>query len=156
MRIIGLGQPVAGDDGIGHAVLAALRESKTDPGIELIEVSEATALLAWLETEDEVVVVDAVVGAGSAGQVLVVDPGDLATIGGMAVSSHGVGVPQAIELARILNPDTVSTNIRIVGVTIDPPDRYGQTLSPAVAAAIPQAVATIRHLIASTMEGAGT
>lgn len=69
-RVVGLGQRVAGDDGVGLAILERLRRTGVGPGVELFEVAEATALLPLLETPHPVFVVDAVVGAGPVGEVV--------------------------------------------------------------------------------------
>jgi hydrogenase maturation protease len=146
VRIIGLGQPVAGDDGVGIAIVRRLREQGVPPGAELCEVPEPTALIPLLATHAPVVLVDAAVGGRRPGEVLVLTPDAFA--GGRAVplSTHGLGVLQAVELARTLTPEAVSRRIQIVAVTIVRPARHGDGLSPEVAAAVPRAVAAVRAL----------
>ncbi len=61
-RVIALGQPAAGDDGVGLAVLEALRARNIE-GVELCAVAEATAMIPLLEITTPVIVVDAAVGA---------------------------------------------------------------------------------------------
>ncbi len=144
-RVIGLGQPVAGDDGVGIAVLRHLRELGVPGGTELFEVADATALLPLLETPLPVVIVDAVVGHGAAGEVLEVDADDLGARGAgpRAISTHGVSLGQTIRLARLVADGRGSSRIRFVGVTIIRPDRYGCGLSPVVLAAVPRAAAAV-------------
>jgi hydrogenase maturation protease len=145
-RVIALGQAAAGDDGVGLAVLEALGAGGMPADIELVRAAEDVALVSLLETPAPVVLVDAVVGT-PAGEVLELAPADLARRGVRAVSTHGIGVADAVELARTLTPAAVSPSIRIVAVTIERPAHYSQHLSPAVAAAVPRAAARVRALL---------
>jgi len=134
--IVGIGQLAAGDDAIGMLVARVLAER----GFETRACADASVVLALLEAGRRVVVVDAVVGGGPPGTVLRLDPGDLA--GGPApLSSHGIGVAEAIELAGTLYGERIAAAVAIVGVAIDRPQRAAVELSPAVAAAIEPAAA---------------
>lgn len=151
-RIIGLGQRAAGDDAAGLAVLEALRRRGLPSDAEVVEARDTTALVSLLQTPSTVVVVDAVL-ASPPGEVLDLSPSDLAAGAPVPVSTHGLGVGQAIELARITAPDRLSPDIRIVGVSIggrrapsgDPEPRASDEpgLSPQVAAAVPRAAARV-------------
>lgn len=141
--IVGIGQHAAGDDAVGLLVVRALAAR----GLEIRESADASILLTLLEAERRVVVVDAVVGGGPPGAVLRLDTGALA--GGPApLSSHGLGVADALELARTLYGDHIVANVAIVGVAIDRPTGSTIGLSPAVAAAVEPA-ATLVAAIAS-------
>lgn len=61
-RVIALGQPAAGDDGVGPAVLAALREAGAPEGAELLSCPDPSALIELLQAEGPIVIVDAVLG----------------------------------------------------------------------------------------------
>ncbi|WP_437594818.1 hydrogenase maturation protease [Sorangium sp. So ce1000] len=151
-RIIGLGQRAAGDDAAGLAVIEALRRQGLPGDAEVVEARDTTALVTLLQTPATVVVVDAVL-ASPPGEVLELSPSDLAAGARVPVSTHGLGVGQAIELARITAPNRLSPDIHIVGVSIgghrapsgDPEPRAldEPDLSPDVAAAVPRAVARV-------------
>ena len=145
-RVIALGQAAAGDDGVGVAVLEALRARGVPAGVELARAPEDVALISLLETRAPVVLVDAVL-ARPAGEVLELGLADLERHGARAISTHGIGVPEAVELARTLAPGGVTSSIRVVAVTIERPTRYEQRLSPAVAAALPRAVERVLALV---------
>jgi hydrogenase maturation protease len=133
-RVIALGQAAAGDDGVGVAVLDELRRREIAPDVELLHANDATDLMWLLEGPTSVVIVDAAVGARP-GQVMVLDTADLARGAVQPVSSHGVGVREVVELARLLSRDRVGVSIRIVAIGIERPDRFRAELSPNVAAA---------------------
>jgi hydrogenase maturation protease len=91
--------------------------------------------------------------AAPAGEVLVLEPEELEQRGLSTMSTHGLGVAQAVALARLLSPTAVSPSIHIVGVSISRPERFQQGLSPEVAAAVPQAAQhVLRTLDLSTQE----
>lgn len=140
-RIIGLGQQLAGDDGVGLAVVRKLRE--TAAAMDLVEVLEPSQLVTLLtDGANPVVLVDAVLDEGAAGRVLRIDGRELNHIHSQhLISTHGMGIVEAIELARIAHPDRVAQRIFIVGITIQRATRGGSVLSKAVADAVPEAAA---------------
>jgi hydrogenase maturation protease len=153
--VIGLGQPAAGDDGVGLEVVACLRRRGVPEGVELLMVPEPSALIPLLITSAPVVLVDAVL-ATSPGQVLTLTPGMLAERRPRPLSSHGLDLCQAVELARVVGGAAVSGCIRIVGVSIVRPRGVGYGLSPAVAAAVPGAAGRVLGLVGGEGAGMGT
>lgn len=132
-RIVGVGQPMAGDDGVGIHVAREVA-GRGLPGIDVSEVAEPSALVPLLEGAGRVVVVDAFLMEGAApGEVRRLDPDELAR-GARSLSSHGLGVAQAIALARALSPDAALADV--VGIAIAPVRRLGPGLSERVAAAV--------------------
>jgi hydrogenase maturation protease len=140
--VVGIGQAMAGDDGVGLVVARALAAR----GVVVRETADASLLLSLLGDGRKVVVVDAVVGGGAPGSVMRLDPHALAA-GPTPLSSHGVGVAEAIELARTLYGDRAVSRVEIVGVAIDPPAGVGVGLSPAVAAAVEPAATLVASLV---------
>ena len=139
--ILGIGQPLAGDDGVGILVARALEAR----GVAAVESTDATILLTLLAGGRRVVIVDAVVGGGSAGDVLRIRPDTLGK-GAQPVSSHGLGVTETLALACLLHGVDVSRAVEIVGVVIAAPPPLHSGLSPAVAAAIGPAAALAERL----------
>jgi hydrogenase maturation protease len=139
--IVGIGQPTAGDDGVGLLVARTLAMR----GVPALESTDATVLLSLLGEKRSVVVVDAVVGGGDAGAVLHLRPEALAE-GPKPVSSHGLGVVEMLTLACTLHGADVVRRVEIVGVVIDGAPRFGDGLSPAVAAAVVPAAALAERL----------
>jgi hydrogenase maturation protease len=146
VRVIGLGQRAAGDDGAGIAVIDALRRAGVPDGVECEVAAGPSALVSLLWTPDRVIVVDAVVSPVG-GEVIDIDVDRIEPGAPVGVSSHGLGVRQAIELARLAEPELTSPDIHIVGVSIARPTRYVDGLSPAVAAAVERAAQRILELV---------
>lgn len=139
-RIIGLGQPLAGDDGVGIAVVAYLRRHGVGTDIELREATATTALIDLVIHRGPVVIVDALLES-PAGCVREVGIESLDEAGASALSGHGVGLRGAIALARTLMPERVTPRLHLVGVTIARPQRLERRLSLDVSSAIPCAAA---------------
>ena len=138
--VLGVGNRSRGDDGVGPEV--AERVAALDvPGVRVVADAEPVALVELLATYDEVVVVDATVPGVDPGslhvQVVGVTPmpRDTAPVG-----SHGLGVPEAVELARALGrlPRRL-TLLGVEAVTLEP----GAPLSDPVAARLDDAVAAV-------------
>jgi hydrogenase maturation protease len=139
--VVGLGQPAAGDDGVGIAIIEALRD---DPpaGVELVALRDATPLVELLDGTP-LLLVDAVVG---------LPPGSLHRLSAAALASaalwstHGMSVPDAIGLAEALAGPSAAARLRVLGIGIDPPAGPSFELSEAVRAAVPRAAEAVRTL----------
>ena len=141
VRVIGCGNPDAGDDAAG---LVALNEARAAleaiPGVEVVEAAAPLALVHLLEGVDAAVVVDAVrrtPRGGHAPGALVraeAGPEGLPAEVRSSLSSHGLGLAEAIGLAAALGESP-----RIVFLGVEGADATaGHGLSQAVRAAIPR------------------
>ncbi|WP_329296806.1 hydrogenase maturation protease [Streptomyces pseudovenezuelae] len=139
IAVIGVGNEFRRDDGVGWAVLDRLRERATErplsPGTVLATCDGDPARLIGLwEGAGLALVVDAAhAHPGTPGRVhrLELDAGQLAHP--PTTSSHGLGLGEAVELARVLGvlPD------HLVVYAVEGADSaLGTGLSPAVAAAV--------------------
>ncbi len=139
-RIIGVGQEWAGDDGVGIAVVRKLREAGSE--FDLVELDEPSRLIDLLtDGADPVVLIDALLDDGPPGRVLRIDEPQRNPLAWHLLSTHGVSVIDAIELARIAHPDRVARRIFIVGVTIQEVSRHGNGLSAEVQASVARTAA---------------
>lgn len=133
--VIGIGNALRRDDGVGPLALDALRFDPV-PGCDLVELDgEATRVIeAWRDRE-LAIVVDAVCTGDEAGtlhDLVLEDVADLQAPA-TATSSHYVGLAEAIQLGQALH--RLPATLRVLG--IEPGDlKQGFGLSPAVAAAM--------------------
>lgn len=141
-RVIGIGQAFAGDDGVGYAVTAELRARGAD-GLEIADIHDPTELIAALDREGRVIVVDAVLGE-RVGRVHRLRADALASSAVRPFSTHGMSVTQAIELASALN-DT-RPELFVVGIEIARPIAGSTGLSPNVARAVGEAADAVLAL----------
>ena len=157
--IAAIGHPFAGDDGVGLEVGRALREETLPDGIEVHEFADPARLIDLAVGVDLVVVVDALVAtAGDTGEeasalppgrVLVLRSEDVAERREKPISTHGLGVIEALALMDTLldrPPEVV-----LVGVVIPPARRYSDGLSREVSGAVSKAVRAVQDVLSSRL-----
>jgi hydrogenase maturation protease len=118
--VLGLGNPLVGEDGFGSAVIELLRQ-RPDLSAAVDLVDAHTDLLAQVETlgsYDEVVLVDVVIGAGHPGDVAVVDEETFMRWPETSPSCHQISPLLAVKLFRALQPQA-ATRITLVALHAD-------------------------------------
>lgn len=118
--VVGLGNPLAGSDGFGVAVLARLR-ARGDLPVDVSLVDAGTDLLGHIDTflaYDDVVLVDVIVGTSHRGEVVVVDERTFTAWPESAASCHHVSPLAAVKLFRTLYPEA-ATRVTLVGYSAD-------------------------------------
>jgi hydrogenase maturation protease len=148
--VIGVGNAWRGDDGVGAAVVAALVEV---PGLDTAVCGgEPAELMAQWAGRATVFVVDALVTGEQAGTIHRLTA-DAPLPHRAGPSSHGMGLAEAVELARVL--DELPPELIIYGV--EPAQCHdGAGLSPAVAPQVETVAAQIRQeAIAATSADTG-
>ena len=143
VRVIGCGNPDAGDDAAGLTAVERARPLlRAD--VEVVTAPTGSQVLDLLDDADAVLLVDAMRTADrsrDAGALIRVEAGpdglpvDLRS----SLSSHGLGLAEAVGIASALGtlPRIVFLGIEVADVVA------GAGLSPAVAAAIPDLVDAI-------------
>jgi hydrogenase maturation protease len=141
--VVGLGNPILGDDGVAWRVteeverLLADRESRAD--VDRLAVGGLT-LMERLEGYDHAVIVDAIqsgaVPIGTARRLRLEELADPTV--GHTTSAHDVSLATALAAGRALGAHLPH---RVIVVAVEIPQSYdfGETLSPEVAAAVPSA-----------------
>jgi len=132
--VIGIGNPERGDDAAGLAVAAWLAGRLPAPVEVITHDGEATSLLALLGQASALYLVDACVSGAPAGTIRRLDVAAEPLPQAMfTVSTHGLGLADAIELARALDQlPAPSVVFAIEGRRFEP----GAPLSPVVAEAV--------------------
>jgi len=143
MKVVGLGQPAAGDDGVGLAVLNALG----DVDAELVPLRDASPLVELLDGTP-LLLVDALVGAGEPGSLRWLTAADLGRAS--LWSTHGLSVPDAIGLAQAIHGPDAADGLEVLAICIEAPTGPCFELSPTVAAAVPQAAEAVRQRLRGT------
>lgn len=134
--ILGLGNDILGDDGIG---LIAARELKKQFEHFPVDVVEATLagleLLDILQGYEKVLILDAVVTKKyQLGTVLELSPEQFKHA--TAISPHYGGLPEVLKLAEYLKVK-FPTEIRILAMEIEPPYDLREGLNPIISDAFP-------------------
>ena len=125
LLVVGVGNPSRGDDGIGPAVVDAIGARPDLAGIEtVVAAGDLSDLVVTWRPDHDVVIVDAMVGGGPPGTIRTVDglrdplPGS-----NRPLSSHGFGLVDTLELARLLG--RLPRSLTIVAVELGDIDDLG-------------------------------
>lgn len=131
--IIGVGNPVRCDDGVGLHVARQLR-ARVGESVDVVQLcAGGLRLVEAMVGYDRAVIIDAIASGGSAGTIYKLDPGGLRQTRN-AASTHDGSLPEALELARAAGLD-LPAEIRIWAVEADDLDTFSESLTPQVARA---------------------
>jgi hydrogenase maturation protease len=136
--VLGLGNPLMGDDAIGLLILAELAAREFAPPVELVDGGTwGLALLPEVERAGSLLLLDAVHSGAAAGTVYVLDAADIPRFLSEKVSPHQVDVRELLALAELRG--ALPARLALVGVQ-PATFGFGDGLSPEVAGATDRAV----------------
>jgi hydrogenase maturation protease len=145
LKIIAVGNDLYGDDGIGNAVLNALKQIPEMKGIELIDgATDALGLIDHFEGTEHIIIVDAAQMGEKPGTVKVFSREEVKLKIKMDhLSVHGISLAETFDIAQAV--DSLPEKITIIGVE---PKNIGisETLSDVVTKSIPEVVSNIMNL----------
>ena len=149
--IVGLGNPILSDDGIGIRVAQAVRERIGDTEVEFLEASLGGLRLAeQLEGYDRVILIDAIQTRGPGSPSVDGKPGAIyrLTLDDIpsynADGAHDASLKTALQLIRQQGGQTPEAHaVAVIAVEAVNMLDFGETLTPAVEAAIPAAVQAV-------------
>jgi hydrogenase maturation protease len=148
--VVGLGNPILGDDGIGWQIAQSLQreiEIPSDVTIECLAIGGISLMEALIDF-DRAVLIDAIVTHQvPVGTVSSYELGELPnlTTGHMS-SAHDTSLTDALHMGRSLGAH-LPENITVVTVESQKVYEFSEALTPAVAAAVPLALKIIQDLL---------
>jgi hydrogenase maturation protease len=152
-RVIGLGNPILGDDGVGWCVAERVRDALCGTDVDVLCLAVGgVSLMEEMVGCERAVLVDAVVTGGTPGEVL---SGPLDALGdpacGHTASTHDTTLMTALSMGRAIAAP-LPDEVWVVGVEVDPArlHEFSDSLSPEVAAAVPEAVQRVQAWLART------
>jgi hydrogenase maturation protease len=140
--VIGIGNPLRGDDGIGSRALEILAQEDLPEGVELVELgTPGWGLVTNLQDRQRVIIIDAVRMGQKPGAWRRFSPQEVRFITqDETLSLHEPGLAESLELAQAL--DWLPDEIIIYG--IEPANtEFGSGLSPEVENSIPTLIKNI-------------
>jgi hydrogenase maturation protease len=149
--VIGLGNPILGDDGVGWHVAEAFGEMEAAAAgsieVDCLAVG-GLALMERMIDYNRAILIDAIqTGTRPIGTVTCFSLEELPE--GMAshlASSHDVTLPVALQTGRSLGT-SLPEKVTILAIEILPDYQFSQILSPAVAGAVTQALSLLTDLL---------
>ncbi|CAA7611557.1 Hydrogenase maturation protease family protein [Magnetospirillum sp. LM-5] len=143
--VIGIGHAFRTDDGIGPKLAELVAGRHIADVTAISHHGEGTALLELWSDAGRVILIDATISGAAPGTIRQWDASTPLPAGQFPTGSHLFGVAEGIELARRLG--RLPPSLTIIGIEAADLSR-GEGLSPAVEAALPQALQTVLDLIA--------
>lgn len=148
IRIAGIGNTLAGDDGLGIRAVERIRQAirvKDWPCLETLALATpGPELFDGLCGDDLLILLDACGSGVAAGTVHCFGVDQINSAGLRHTSTHGLGLADWILLARATGEET--PEVRIYGIEIQH-CRMGEPLSATVAAAIPELLQQTRSCV---------
>ncbi len=139
--VIGLGNPLVTDDSVGLRVAAELKTRLADrPDVEVDEdYWGGLRLMERMAGYGRAIVIDAIITGAEPGTIHRLTPEAIPTQ--RSASAHDVNLPTALEFGRqagLSLPE--NENILLIGIEVENVLDFGETCTPAVQAAVPNAV----------------
>jgi hydrogenase maturation protease len=155
--VVGLGNPILGDDGVGWRVIDALDEAD---GVGHVGASLQQACVGGVSLMEilvgyrRAIIVDAIIDPEAVtGSVWCRPLAEVETrIASHLDSTHDAPLPAALAAGRAMGADLPS-DIDVVGIVIERGDVFGEDLSDVVEAAIPVAAATVEEALRERRTG---
>lgn len=139
--VLGVGNPILCDDGVGIHVARQIKEKINDPDIVVDEaITGGMNLLDLMTGYDKAILIDAVnIKDANVGEVRCFSLSSLPTT--HSDNPHDASLMEALELAKKLGQDKIPSEIIVVGIVLkEIPYVFGETLSPEIAKAVPKAI----------------
>jgi hydrogenase maturation protease len=135
--IIGIGNLILQDEGVGVHAVRELGKHALPPHVEVIDGGTATMeLLPVIREAERIIVIDALRGGEEPGTIYRLSPEDLMIDPESPLSLHQVGLLEVLGMARQLGG-----NPAVVIIGVEPKEvAWGLELTPAVAAKLPQVI----------------
>lgn len=138
IKVLGCGNTLVGDDGVGIRVIEKLQEMKLPENVEVIEAGVGgMAILSWIEGSDKVIIVDAVqTGNEPAGTIYRFTDKEMPPSDMFMLSLHDLNLVDTLNIGRIVQkmPD----EIIIYGVEVVRVAEFTKEMTPEVEDAVPE------------------
>jgi hydrogenase maturation protease len=154
--VLGLGNPILGDDGVGwHVIDELVRRAAAEPRVRdaLVDAELDRLAVGGLELMerlvgyDRAVIVDAMPGGAEVGSVSVRPLEEVAgRLAGHLDSAHDVTLALALSAGRALGA-ALPAEIMVVGIGVEAVDEFDERLTPEVAPAIGPAVDAVIEVL---------
>ena len=135
--VIGVGNLLLKDEGIGVHVAHALQQMDIPQDVTIIDGGTAPDLVAYSEAGDKLIIIDAVKAGGEPGTIYRFHPHDLSAEAEGAISTHELGVEQSLRIMKLMGNEP--REIVIIGVELKEIE-WGTELSTELQQRIPKIV----------------
>lgn len=156
--VVGLGNPILGDDGVGWKVAEEVKRRLTSPtssppagaagevDVDFLSLG-GISLMEHLIGYERAILIDALFSDAELGSVMVSNLDQIPNYSAFHItSSHDTSLQNALKLGKSLGAQ-LPNEVMVVGVSIRPVHDFSESLSPAVANVIPEASQIVIDLL---------
>jgi hydrogenase maturation protease len=147
ITVLGIGNPLCRDDGIGIRVVAEMRESGKYPEIDIIDGGATPDLFSLPDTDSgKLIIVDALRGGGRPGEIYRLKLGGENIADDTPASLHAMGILDSLKLMKHLGRYPLA----VIIIGIEPADvSHGLRLSPSIEALVPDLIKAVEEELCS-------
>ena len=137
VAVVGVGNLLLRDEGIGVHVCHALQELDLPDRVEIIDGGTSPEALAYLEPADKLIIIDAVKAGGKPGTIYRFHPDDLMPENEGMTSLHELGLMSSLKMMSLMG--NKHKEVVIIGVQPEEID-WGTELTPGLQEKVPEII----------------
>ncbi len=137
--VLGVGNPILGDDGVGIKIVRQLKGILQDYEVDIDEASTGgLSLLDMMKGYHKSILIDAIKSPqDSNGSIKRLTMKDLCTT--HSSNPHDMGLHTAIQLAEQMG-EKIPREIVVIGIVVNTPPCFSDHLTPLISQAVPKAI----------------
>ena len=138
--VVGIGNPILGDDGVGFHVARELASEIKDENVDVKYTSiDGLNLLELVVGYDKVIIVDAIMTQdGEAGEIYMLRPENIGRTMQYTTSPHNVNLATAIEIGQRYLTEQMPGEVVIFAVGIQGVTEFTEEMTKKVKQAVPE------------------
>jgi len=149
LLILGIGNYLMGDEGVGVHVANLLQKEKLPPGVDVVDGGTGGFhLLSYFEGYETLILVDATLDNNPNGTIQLITP-RFATDFPQAMSTHDIGLKDMVTALQLMGK---MPTIHLFVVSIESLQQQGIELTQAIEKAIPDLIQKIKNLLNTILE----
>jgi len=140
--VLGIGNPILGDDGVGFHIAQELAREIKDENIDVKDTSvDGLNLLELIVGYDNVIIIDAIMTEdGEVGEIYRLKPEDIGEPAQSIISAHHLNLLTTIKLGGRLFPKKMPGEVIVFAVGIQEVTEFTEEMTEEVRGAIPRVV----------------
>ena len=143
--VLGIGNPILGDDGIGCRVAQEIADQVEDENVDVKDTGiDGLDLLELIVGYDKLIIIDAIMTAsGEVGEIYRLKPESLVRSVHITTSPHNANLPTTIEIGRKVIPEQMPGEIVVFAVEINEVTEFTEEMTASVVNALPKVLSLV-------------
>ena len=115
--VVGVGNRLLGDEGIGPHIIDRLSRTHMSPNVDMIDCGcDLLSLALYMGQPEKIIVIDVIRGEGRPGEIYRFDYTRPTAANTKMRSAHQLGTADVLYLLKLAYPALANTNITVIGV----------------------------------------